>query len=194
MDINRRFFETHMQEKNLSLRRLANMLELGHSQLSLTFSGQRRLQINEAVALANIFGVPLYRVIEAAGVSVRKPGKRVPVIGAVKGDATVEMYPKGLIERTTAPEEMPDDTVAVQCRSAGGSLEWLDRSVLFARKPEGIDPTVLGCLCLAKIKDGPVVLSLVQRGYTERGNSLRGPFVQDNAILEWATPIQMVRN
>ena len=38
-EVNRRYFESLMQDKDLSLRGLAKLMDMSHSQLSLTFSG-----------------------------------------------------------------------------------------------------------------------------------------------------------
>lgn len=195
MELNRRFFDSLMAEKKLSLRGLASKLGMNHSQLSLTFSGARKMSLSEAAQLSQIFNVPLHVIVENAGVTVRPlGGTRAQVIGAVHGDGAVELYEAGVIERTTAPEGLPEDTVAVQCRTAGTGLEWIDGAVLFFRKPDGIDPAYLGRLCLCKMKEGPVVLSMVKRGYRENTNNLAGPFVRESVALEWATPILITRN
>lgn len=194
-EINRRFFESLMQEKNLSLRGLAAKIGLGHSQLSLTFSGGRRLTIEEAAQLSQIFGVPIHRIIEAAGVTT-KPyhGKRVPVIGAMDSEGTVELYGKGVMERTDAPDLLPDNAAAVQCRTAGTSLDWMDGFVMFFRQADGIYPGHLGRFCLCQIKDGPAVVGTLKRGYRDGTVNISGPYHQDSAPLAWATPILITRN
>lgn len=194
-EINRRYFDSLLAEKKLSLRGLATRMGMNHSQLSLTFSGARRMTLDEAANLANIFGVPLHKIVENAGVTVKLTnGRRVPVIGAVRADGTVEMYKSTTIERTTAPEDVPADSIAVQCRMAGTPLDWMDGFVMFLRKPDEIDPGSLGRVCLCRIKDGPVVLSMVRRGYRDNTFNLSGPFHQDSAVIEWASPILWTRN
>lgn len=46
--VNRRYFESLMADRRMSLRALAQKMVMGHSQLSLTFSGTRRPQLDEA--------------------------------------------------------------------------------------------------------------------------------------------------
>lgn len=46
--INRRFFDSLLADKKLSMRALAAQMGMNHSQLSLTFSGARKLQLEEA--------------------------------------------------------------------------------------------------------------------------------------------------
>ena len=103
-EVNRRYFDALLAEKKLSLRALAGRMGMNHSQLSLTFSGGRRMTLDEAAQLSNIFGVPLHKIVENAGVTVKPTnGRRVPVIGVVRGDGTVELYDGSTIERTTVP-------------------------------------------------------------------------------------------
>lgn len=78
-----------MADKKMSLRSLAAKMGMSHSQLSLTFSGSRRMTLDEAAQLSQIFSVPLHTIVENAGVTVKGVGaRRVNVIGAVNGDGT----------------------------------------------------------------------------------------------------------
>lgn len=195
MELNKKFFDSLMADKRLSLRGLAAKMAMNHSQLSLTFSGARRMTLDEAAQLSQIFSVPLHVIVENAGVTV-KPigGKRVQVIGAVQGDGTVDLYEKGVIERTIAPENVPDNAIAVQCRTAGTPLEWMDGAVLFCQAPNGLEPAYMGRLCLCQIKGGPASLAMVKRGYRDGTLNLAGPFSRESVSLDWATPVLMTRN
>ena len=194
-DVNRRYFESLMTDKRMSLRSLAAKMGMGHSQLSLTFSGARRPQLDEAAQLSQIFSVPLHDVVEALGVTLKPPsGARASVVGVVVGDGTVALHESGVIERTTAPEGLPADVVAVQVRASGSPLDWMDGWVFFCRPPHGeVDPASLGRFCLVKIKDGPAAMAAVRRGYRDNTHTLRGPFSADSVLLEWSSPILMTR-
>lgn len=194
-DIDRRYFEGLMQDRKLSLRSLATRMGMKHSQLSLAFSGARKIQIEEAAKLSSIFGEPLHRIVEAAGVTVRPvSGQRVAVVGAMRGDGTVDVYDDSVVERTTAPCELPDGAVAIQSRTAGTPLEWLDACVFFARGHDGVDPGLLGRLCYAKLRGGPAIISTIKRGYAENTYNCLAPFARESVALEWATPIVITRN
>lgn len=194
-EINRRYFDTMMQDRKLSLRGLATKMGMSHSQLSLMFSGVRRAQIDEAAQLSQIFGEPIARIIENLGVATRPvSGRRVSVIGAVGGDGVVKMHDSDTVERTSAPEELPDDCIAVQFRTAGTALDWLDGIVCFSKQNRGVDPQITGRCCLVKIQNGPVVISAVKRGYRENSYNLSGPYAKESAIIDWATPILMTRH
>jgi len=194
-EIDRRYFDGLMAAKKMSLRGLASRMGMGHSQLSLTFSGARKLQIDEAAQLSQIFGEPLGRIIEAAGADVRPDsGRRVSVIGSVAGDGVVTIYPDGTIERTGAPADLPDDLIALQFRSAGTAMDWTDGWVIFCRAPHGIDPAIMGRWCYAKIKDGPAIVATVKRGYRDGTYNLAGHATRESVLLDWATPVIITRN
>lgn len=194
-DVDRRYFESLMQGKDLSLRALARQMGMSHSQLSLAFSGDRRLQLDEAAQLSSIFNEPLHRIVEAAGVTVRPLGiHRVSVIGAMQGDGTVIKTPEGVIERTATPDGMSEDSIAVQARTAGSPLDWVDTWVWFCPKPHGVDAAVMGRFALCQIKDGPLVMASVRRGYVEGTVNLRGPYTADSVRLTAATPVLYTRN
>ncbi len=193
--LNRRYFDSLMAGKKMSLRALAQRMGLSHSQLSLTFSGARKLQLDEAAQLSNIFGEPLHRIVENAGVSVHpSSGRRIAVVGVVRGDGTVEMHDASVIERTNAPEDLPADAVAIQCRTSGTPLEWLDGWVFYCRDPQEVEPGCLGRFSLCKIKDGLFVVGTVKRGYQDGTFNLLGTFARENVTLEAATPILFTRN
>jgi transcriptional regulator with XRE-family HTH domain len=194
MTVDRRFFETLMTNKKMSLRALASRMDMKHSQLSLTFSGNRRMQLDEATKLAEIFAVPLHRIAEAAGVAdSRSNGKRVDVIGAMRGDGSVERHPEGVIERTIAPEGLPDNVAAVQAHTVDTPLSWMDGWVFFGAKTAEVEPDAIGRFCFAKIEDGPFVMATVRRGYRVGTFNLSGPYTKDSERLEWATPVLLTR-
>jgi hypothetical protein len=179
----------------MSLRALAKEMGMGHSQLSLAFSGARKLQADEIAKISNIFGEPVHRVLENAGISVRPmSGRRVAVIGAGRGDGTVEIYGTDVIERTSAPDDLPDNVQAVQHRTAGTPMEWVDGAVTFFREPRGVDPAALGRLSLCKVKGGPAVITGVRRGYKDGTYNLFGPYNAESVTLEYATPILVTRH
>lgn len=184
-----------MQSRELSLRCLAQRMGMSHSQLSLTFSGARKLQIDEAAQLSSIFGRPLHEVVEAAGVDVRTMvGQRVSVIGAMRGDGTVELASEDVAERTSAPEGIPEDGIAIQARTAGSAMDWLDGAVFFCLRPDGMDPAALGRFCFCQVKDWPAVMASVRRGYRENSYNLRGPYSADSVKLESAAVVLATRN
>jgi len=193
-EINKRFFENLMADRKLSLRALASRMGMNHSQLSLTFSGARKMQLEEAAQLSSIFGEPLHKIVEAAGVSVTPvAGKRAQVIGTIGGDGTVSLYGPEIVERTHAPEGLPPDCIAVQARTASTPLGWMDGFVFFCRPHDGASQALYGSLCLVQIKGGPAVVATVARGYKDGTVNLSGPHSAESVKLEWGTPVMLIR-
>lgn len=192
-ELNRRYFDSHMADRKISLRGLARQMGMSHSQLSLALNGHRKFQTDELVKISDIFGEPVTRVMENAGVRAGS-GRRVAVIGAVKGDGTVDLYGNDVIERTAVPEELPDNVQAVQFRTAGSPLEWTDGAVSFFREPRDLDSAALGRLAFCKIKDGPGVITGVRRGYRDGTFNLYGLYNAESVALEAMTPILVTRH
>ncbi len=194
-EVNRRYFDNLLADKGLSLRSLAQRMGMSHSQLSLTFSGSRKMQLDEAAAMASIFGEPLTRIIENTGVPVRgNGGRRVSVVGAMRGDGTVEINLPGVVERTSAPEDVPENGIAIQARTVGTPLDWLDGWLFFCASPSVVDPAALGRFSYVQIHDGPAVMATLKRGYREQTFNLSGTFSSQNVTVEWATPVIATRN
>jgi transcriptional regulator with XRE-family HTH domain len=192
--VKKKYFLDLMEGRKLSLRGLAQKMDMQHSQLSLTLSGQRKMQLDEAAKLSQIFGRPLAEIAVAAGVEVRPTsGKRVDVIGFVGKDGTLTINPKELIERADAPPNLPDGSVAIQFRTNESPLEWMDGWVAFGQQGDAVSPESYGRFSMCKIKDGPIVVATPKRGYREGTFNLSGPYPRENAPLDWACPLLICR-
>lgn len=190
MATDKRFFKALMAQQKLSLRTVASMMGLGHSQLSLTFSDKRRMQLDEAAQLAKIFGVPLARIAEAAGIAMVRDS-RIPMLGCMRGDGTVELLDKP--ERTPSPDGLPDGVISIQARTSDSANAWLDGWSFYCQKPMDVAADSVGRFCYAKIVDGPVALATVRRGYHPGTFNLSGPYNAESVALEWASPVLLAR-
>jgi transcriptional regulator with XRE-family HTH domain len=192
--MNKDYFIGLMNSRRMSMRGLAQRMGMQHSQLSLTLNGQRKLQLEEAAQLSQIFGVPLHQIAVNTGINVRPTsGRRTQVIGFVGKDGAVVLNPPEMIERAEAPEDLPDDTVAVQFRTAESPLSWCDGWVAFFRRTEGIDPEAIGRTSFVKIRDGEHAIATVTRGYQPGTYNLSGIMSRQNVPLEHASPVLVVR-
>lgn len=192
--MNKDYFLSLMSSRRMSMRGLAQRMGMQHSQLSLTLNGQRKLQLEEAAQLSQIFGVPLHQIAVNTGINVRPTtGRRTQVIGFVGKDGAVVLNPPEVIERAEAPEDLPDDTVAVQFRTAESPLSWCDGWVAFFRRTDGIDPEAIGRTSFVKIRDGEHTIATVTRGYQPGTYNLSGIMSRQNVPLECASPVLVVR-
>lgn len=190
MATDKQFFKDLMAQQKLSLRTVAGKMGLGHSQLSLTLSDKRRMQLDEAAQLAKIFGMPLARVAEAAGIATGSDS-RIKMVGVMRGDGTIEVLEKP--ERASAPDGMPQGIIALQARTADSANAWLDGWNFYCIEPKAVAGDAVGRFCYVKIKNGPQALATVRRGYNLGTFNLSGPFSAESVSLEWATPVLKAR-
>lgn len=193
--INSRFFKDAIRDKKLSIRGLSTQLGMNHhSQLSLMLSGKRRMQLDEAIRLSQILGIPLNEIIANAGFpEVLQDGRRVPVVGILRGTGEVEPVPPHT-ERAVAPVNLPDNASAIQARTADTPLQWLDRAVFFCGEQAEPNDAMLERLSHIKIKNGPAVIGMLRRGYVSGSYSISGPYSADSASVEWVAPIIVTRH
>lgn len=194
MEANKSFFEDLLRDRRLSLRQLAKRLDILPSQLSLTFNGKRRMQISEAVRIAQILGAPLNEVMLNAGIEeARTDRRRVTITGYINGNFEIEPGQPGSVDRTLLPDGLPADCQAFQARTAGTPLAWADGWVLFANGQQ--DPEeLLGTFCIAQIKGGPQVIGTLGRGYDSGTYSLHGPIPRTSQRLEWVSRVLYTRH
>lgn len=190
-----KFFKDAIKDKKLTIRKVAGMLGMrNHSQLSSMLAGDRRMQLDEAIGLSQILGIPLLDVIAQAGFpDVMQNGRRVPVVGILRGNGTVEEVPPNT-ERAVAPSGLADDGYAIQARTSESPLSWLDRSVFFCGERNSPDDGDIGHLCHIKLDSGECVVGTLRRGYEPNTYSISGPFQLERAKVEWVSRIMLTRH
>lgn len=195
MEVNRPFFDGLLKDRRLSLRELARRMEMLPSQLSLTFKGVRRMQITEAVKISQILGAPVAEVMVAAGIEEAKLSRaRATIVGIYTAEGHV--IPNTGAERIVMPDNLPEFCEAIQARTEGTALAWIDGFITMAAplSEEGIDALV-GRYARVKIKDGPEVLATIRRGYEPNTYNLSGPMgTLTNQVIEMAAPIYLTKH
>lgn len=194
MDVKKSFFIDLLRDRKMSLRTLAKRMDILPSQLSLTFSGTRRMQIAEAVKIAQVLGAPINEVMVNAGIEeARTDRRRCKVVGFVNGQGEIDPPADGAIDKTLMPEGLPSDCEAVQARTVGTPLAWTDGWLYFSSGKQ--DPDDLeGRFVRAKIKDGPEVLATIRRGYEPGTFNLIGPCSLVSQRIEWAKAVILTRH
>lgn len=194
MDVKKSFFLDLLRDKRMSLRTLAKRMDILPSQLSLTFSGVRRMQIAEAVKIAQVLGAPINEVMVNAGIEeARTDRRRCKVVGFLNGDCEVDAPADGVIDKTLMPEGLSSECEAIQARTVGTPMAWADGWVFFSTEKQ--DPDDLeGRFVRAKIKDGPEVLATIRRGYEPGTFNLSGPRNLVSQRIDWAKAIVLTRH
>lgn len=195
--INTRWFKDVLAEKQITQRNVSASLSLDPASVSLMLRGKRRLQLDEAAALAQLLGVPLDDVLYHAGIDPTAGATRgsVPLMGWIDNEGEVHMRRPEGPRRAQAPAGMPENTVAVRFQTDDPS----DGAVAYYVPKEGVDTDAVGRLCvvqLAPAGKGPRYLRVVKRGY-QRGTwtlvRQDGSKPLENVELASASPVLWVR-
>jgi len=173
-DVNTKWFREKLAERGLSQRALARKLGIDQSAISLTFSGRRRMQFKEAADIARLIGLPVSDVLKNAGVPVDDGKQTIPIAAIYDGHGEVHCIGYDG-DRIAPPIPMPSGSTALQCRTAGSSLEHMDGWMLFNGPHVKPDDMPLDTFGAVKIKNGVCVLGTVRRGYKKGRYNVVGP-------------------
>lgn len=191
MPIDTKWFRRKLTEREMSQRELARRMGIDSAAVSLMLRGQRQMKLTEAAEIARLLGVPADEVLTHAGVRLSSKGSEVPITGTM--DAHGEVHWSAGLGTTAAPAG--EFTKAIQCRTAGTPLDYMDRWLLFVGNPASqVAPEAMERLSVVKIRKGMTCIAQVRRGYKAGRWNLSGPIVAtDDADLEWATPIGLIQ-
>lgn len=173
--VNKRFFMDTMKDRQMSLREVAKRIDVWPAALSRSLDGKRKMQIAEAVSLAQVLNIPLPEVLQNAGIQEAKTvGRRCNIIGHLTEAGVVEPIPVGVIERTPIPDSLPDEVVAVQAHTARSQAAYCDGWLTFFSE-EHNPIAVIGHFVLAHLEDGSMRSGALRRGYESGTYNLLGP-------------------
>lgn len=192
--INTSWFRDKLAEKQLSQRGLAKLMGLDGAAVSLMLRGKREMRIAEAAMIANLLGVSTEEVIAHVGPAKQEPSP-VPIIGTVNGGGRVR-WGEGLGEVPRPIGDLPLRCAAIQCRTAGTPLDYMDRWMLFIPQPHDsgeVRPECVDRLSIVRPAGGDSLLAQVRRGYAPGRWNLRGPVVNaEETELDYAAPILLI--
>lgn len=173
--INKRFFMDTMKDRSMSLREVARRIDVWPAALSRSLDGKRKMQIPDAVRLAQALNIPLGDVLRNAGIQESQTiGRRCSIIGHLNGSGVVNRIAPGTIERTAIPDGLPDEVVAVQAHTADTPASYCDGWIYFFSSES--NPVVLmGRFVLATSEDDVMVMGTLRRGYESGTFNLIGP-------------------
>lgn len=184
MTVNKRFFMDTMKDRRVSLREVAKLIDVWPAALSRSLDGKRKMQIPEAVRLAQVLSVPLAEVLKNAGIQeAQVVGRRCNIIGHLTAAGVVERVPAGVIERTAIPDCVPDNVVAVQAHTAETNASYCDGWITFFSEPQH-PATLVGHFVLVELDDGTMKSGALRRGYETGTYNLCGPLYGQINSLE----------
>jgi hypothetical protein len=199
--LNREWFFGQLDKRGHSLRDLAKHLKLDPSAVSRMFSGARKMRIDEAEKIARFLSVPVEDVMQNAGVDV---GDRAitrllltTTIGVTGKMTKIDPreLPSAVIARAQAAIglEHRGRAVAAQVLATKGPLSLWDDAVVLFTETSAIEPSAVGVLSIATLRDGSQVLCYLERA-RKTGEAIirRANGEQTEVALLSAAPVLVV--
>ncbi|GEM_PF-1011653 len=194
------WFHARLKDTGKSLRALARHMDSDPSAVSRTFSGHRRMRMDEATQIAGFLGVSLADVMKHAGITAEADGPQARIVLA----ATINE--SGVIEMLPEPKPLPASVVekaqlavgghynrqvvAAQIRASSGALAIWDDAVLLFSQTDMVDASAIGALSICRLRDGRQVLAKVERARkTGEANLVSPAGKSEEVALLAASPI-----
>ena len=189
--LNRQWFLARIAERKSSMRRISAGMGMDQSAMSLILAGKRGVSSGEAKLLADQLRVPVGEVMRNLGIDVRDDVHRVHIVGSVNADAEVTMSPRGAEGDITGPGDLPNDAIALLCRTAGSRLGFLDGWVGFFSAAQGEPALHIGKVVLCATDGDKLRVALLLRGYRTGTYNLMTPGNQllENVEIKWVSPL-----
>ncbi len=191
--MNTQWFRERLQDRKLSQRGLAKMLEIDPAAASLMLRGKRRMTPHEAHQISVILGTPLNEVMRQAGIEVTEDVHRCPVAAFVNEEGVVVTLPTRTHDTVLGPADCPVGTYAVQVRSHASIKDgWL----LFVTPAQAPASANADQLCLVATADGKQVLAVVRRGYRRDTHNLvlwPSMNIVSDAQIAWTSTVLWIK-
>lgn len=196
-DIDSDWFRSKFAEKRTSYRAFARDHDMVPSVVSRMMAGLRRMQKEEARAIAAFIGAPLSEVLKHADV-LNEEGEPTPVL------LIATINENGRVERLTEPRPLPGPVVklaqsvvatharvlAAQIRALSGPLAVMDDAVVLFGHTDDVEASAIGVLSICRNFAGEQIMAKIERA---RKTGEARVVTIDNAIKEFdlhtATPV-----
>lgn len=130
--IDSEWFYSLFREKDMSLRTVAERIDMDSGGLSRTLRGHRRMQMKEAQALANLLRVPIDEIVRHAGISDTAPPPPLSIHYTI--------LPDGSVTEATAGEEKFSSDVSAKIRSRLRNFDYKNYRLGVIGRSAGTDP------------------------------------------------------
>jgi len=197
--VNRPYFDDHLERLKLTHRQAAELLGFGadHTKATRTLNGDRDMQVEEVPRWAYLFGVPVTEIMENLGIRVpeRVSGEAVvPIKGWVDSLGMVHMARPATGPRMAAAPPGMHGGEALRYQASGSPMDgWVGLYTPVAH----ISRDALDRLCVIQTAEGTWMVRVLKRGY-EVGSWNLVPFcgageVLENARIKSAVPVMYFR-
>lgn len=186
-NVNRKWFDDHMLDKELTQRSLGQRLGIQYSAVNLILKGERALKASEAEILARIFDVDLLEVLHASGQlnlqtmtkasGIQKnhafgPRVKFEPQAVVTGwiDDCGVVHRQGVLGPTkvVTPVGVSHDCEVLRFQTSNFMDGWL----AYYTPTKNISPDAVGQICVVDCVDGRKLMRHVKRGYGSKDFTL----------------------
>lgn len=196
--VDEKWFKDRLLDQRKSTRGLARHLNIDPSSASRMLTGQRRMRMEEADAIARFLNVPVSEVLKHAGVNLEPIVHSRIVLAAI-------INARGEIERIREPKPLPQSVidrahaaigsgnarvVAAHIRADKGPLAMWDDAVVLFDHTEIVDPGAIGVIAICRLREGQQVMVKIERARKTGEATVRGPDSSSREVqLDTATPV-----
>lgn len=197
-EIDGAWFHNQLEDRGQSLRSLARHLGKDASAVSRTFSGKRKMTMEEAAEIGSFLGVTVTEVMRHAGIAQDSEGPKILLSATIGEDGEV----RPLSEPQPLPQAVFDKAqfaigtsrnrriIAAQVRASSGALSIWDDAVLFFAPTDGIEPGAIGALSICGLAGGKQILAKLDRARKTGEARVVSPAGKvEEAVLVSATPV-----
>lgn len=193
------WFHNRLDGRGQSLRALARHLGKDASAVSRTFSGKRKMTMEEAAEIAAFLGVPVTEVMHHAGIT-RDEGLGPKILlsavigedGEVRSLAEPQPLPQAVLDKAqlSIGASRNRQIIAAQVRASSGALSIWDDAVLLFAPADGIEPGAIGALSICGLAGGRQILARLDRARkTGEARVISPDGGIEEAVLATATPV-----
>ena len=189
MTIDTKWFQSRVRDAEMSQSRLAQLLGIDRSALSLMLHGKRGMKIEEATRMAEILALPIDQVLAHAGVKVPKGPASVPLVGTIGANSEIRQRKGGRVE---SHDQLPRETAALRCEDRAAVMYgWTVYYVPMA----SVTSEAIERLSVCRLANDTQHLAVPSRGFEPGTHNLRtlGGAVLENQKLVAASPVLWIR-
>ncbi len=191
---NRYWFREQLANHNLTQRAFATHLNIDPAAVSYMLQGRRRVSLDEAKKIADLFGVNTTEVMRQAGVQVTEDAPIVTLRGFTKDGSEIEWLESSEHKQVPAPYDAGKKSFAIQDRTGDRPTDgWL-----YYVSGEHLEPANnLDRLVLLKLGSGEEIFGIVKKGYAVgQYNVLLSPELKKTLheqTVEYVSPVIWIK-
>lgn len=162
--VNTKWFKDRLAERQLSMRRLAKLMQVDPSAVSLMLRGKRKITQQEAAKISGLLTIPVTEVMRQAGVTVPDDTRALMMRAWVDAAGHLHEVTTKTQRRVNAPADVPSVGLVAQLRASELTSDgWMFFCGAFDSRVEGF----IDRLCVIELKRDGHVLGILKRGYDE---------------------------